>query len=111
MERCLARTRENKGKLLLVRTPPELPLHNNDRELAARRRVIKRRVSHGPQTAGGAQAWDTFPTLAATAAKLGVSLAEYLEDRLSGAGQVAWLPELIERRAAEQNLGWSWEST
>lgn len=111
LERCIARTRANKAKLLLVLTHPELPLHNNDSELAARKRVIKRRVSHGPHRAAGAQAWDTFHTLAATTAKLGISLADYLEDRLTGAGQIPWLPDVITQRAKEQNLGWSWEST
>ncbi len=108
LERCITRTRENRTKLLLVLKHPELPLHNNDSELAARRRVIKRRVSHGPQSRAGAQAWDTFHTLAATTAKLGTSFAAYLEDRLSEGVSVPWLPELIAQRAAEQNLGASW---
>jgi hypothetical protein len=41
-------------------------------ELAARRRVCKRAVSFGPPSRTGAQAWDTFQTLVATTAKLGV---------------------------------------
>ena len=90
---------------------PELPLHNNDSELEARRRVMKRRVSHGPKSPEGAKAWDTFHTLAATAAKLGVNFADLLADRLASANRVPWLPDLITRRAAELNLGWSWEST
>ena len=111
LERCIARTRGNKAKLLLVLRHPELPLHNNASELAARRRVIKRRASHGPKTEAGAKAWDTFHTLAATTAKLGVSFADYLEDRLLNAGQVPWLPGLITNRAQELKLGWSWETT
>lgn len=111
LERCITRTRENKTKLLLVLKHPELPLHNNDSELAARRRVIKRRVSHGPQSLAGAQAWDTFHTLAATTAKLGISFADYLVHRLSGSGSVPWLPQLIAERAAAQNLGQSWGTT
>jgi len=111
LERCIARTRANKAKLLLVLTHPELPLHNNDSELAARKRVIKRRVSRGPQSAVGAKAWDTFHTLAATTAKLGISLADYLEDRLTGASKVPWLPDVITQRAKEHSLGWSWQRT
>ena len=49
---------------------PDLPLHTNDMELAARRRVRKRDVSFGPQSRVGARAWDTFQTIAATAAML-----------------------------------------
>ena len=37
---------------------PELPLHNNPAELAARRRVRKRDVSFGPRSPTGAAAWD-----------------------------------------------------
>jgi hypothetical protein len=50
---------------------PEGPRHNHPADLGARRRVRKRDGSVGPRTAGGAQVWDTFPTLAATTAKLG----------------------------------------
>jgi hypothetical protein len=38
----MERTRANKAKLLLVLKHPELPLHNNEAELAARKRVRKR---------------------------------------------------------------------
>jgi len=51
-------------------------------ELAVRRRVGKRDVSFGPQSQDGAQAWDTFQTLAATAAKLGVGFFHYLGNRI-----------------------------
>jgi hypothetical protein len=78
----IAKTGYNRDLLLAVLQKPELPLHNNDMELAARRRVRKRDVSFGPQSAAGAQAWDSFQTLAATAAKLGVRLYVYLRDRL-----------------------------
>ncbi len=88
LARCIERTRANKAKLLSVLQHPELPLHNNDSKLAARRRVVKRRVSHGPKTAAGVEAWDTFHTLAATAAKLGVSFAGYMTDRVLGTKEV-----------------------
>jgi hypothetical protein len=108
---CIARTRANKAKLLLVLAHPELPLHNNDAELAARRRVIKRRVSHGPKTEAGARAWDTFHTLAATTAKLGVSFAAYLTDRLCEVDRIPRLGDLIRERAAHLDLGASWGAT
>ncbi|PDV98311.1 hypothetical protein [Candidatus Chloroploca asiatica] len=50
--------------------------------VGARRRVRKRDVSFGPQSQTGAYAWDTFQTLAATAAKLGLGFLPYLRDRL-----------------------------
>ncbi len=51
-------------------------------ELAVRRQVRKRDVSFGPQSRDGAQAWDTFQTLAATAAQLGVGFFHDLRDRI-----------------------------
>jgi hypothetical protein len=108
---CIARTRGNKEKLLRVLTHPELPLHNNPAELAARRRVRKRDVSFGPRSEAGKRAWDTFQSLAATTAQLGISFYAYLRDRLTGAGQVPPLPEVIAARARTLNLGWSWETS
>lgn len=67
--------------LLGVLSHPEIPLHNNAMELAARRRVRKRDVSFGPQSEAGARAWDTFQTIIATAAKQGVRLYDYLLKR------------------------------
>ena len=87
---------------------PEIPLHNNASELAARRRVRKRDVSFGPRSADGVQAWDTFQTLAATAQKLGVSFIAYVADRVSGRKQMASLASLITERARDMNLGASW---
>lgn len=78
----IRRTADKREQLLAVLELPDLPLHNNDMELAARRRVRKRDVSFGPQSRAGARAWDTFQTIAATAAKLGVGLYHYLLDRL-----------------------------
>jgi hypothetical protein len=78
----IAKTAYNRDLLLAVLDHPEIPLHNNAMELAARRRVRKRDVSFGPQSRAGAQAWDSFQTMVATAAKLGVRLYQYLRDRL-----------------------------
>jgi len=103
-------TREKKAGLLLVLQHPELPLHNNPAELAARQRVRKRDVSFGPKSAAGAKAWDTCMTLAATTQKLGVSFLAYLQDRLHQAGRIPPLPDLIRERAATLNLNASWAS-
>jgi len=72
LDERIAKTAYHRELLLLVLDHPEIPLHNNTMELAARRRLRKRDVSFGPQSRAGAQAWDTFQTIAATAAKLGV---------------------------------------
>jgi hypothetical protein len=108
LDQRIALTQAKKANLLLVLKYPELPLHNNDAELGARQRVRKRDVSFGPRTQDGVRAWDTFATLAATAKKLGVSFYHYLYDRISGKNQIPPLADLVEKRAKELNLGWSW---
>jgi hypothetical protein len=104
----IALTREKKAGLLLALRHPELPLHNNPAELAARRRVRKRDVSFGPRSPTGAAAWDTMMTLAATTQQLGVSFVAYLLDRFRHAGQIPPLADLLRTRAATLNLGGSW---
>lgn len=97
----IAKTAYNRDLLLSVLDTPSLPLHNNDMELAARRRVRKRDVSFGPQSRAGARAWDTFQTIAATAAKQGVRLFEYLRERLTHPDTTPSLAErIIERSCA-----------
>ena len=104
----IAATRANKTGLLVVLTHPEVPLHNNPAELGARQRVRKRDVSFGPRGEAGIRAWDSFQTLVATAAKLGVSFYHYVHDRVSGANAMPSLAALITARAPTLNLGSSW---
>jgi hypothetical protein len=111
LDERIAKTHAKKGCLLLVLAHPEIPLHNNPAELGARARVRKRDVSFGPRTREGAQAWDTFMTLAVTAAKLGVSFYRYIHDRVAGAYQMPALADLIEVRAKHLNLGASWDTS
>jgi Transposase IS66 family len=107
----IAKTKAKKAALLKVLDHPEIPLHNNAAELGARRRVRKRDVSFGPRTGEGANAWDTFMTLAATAQKLGVSFFAYVQDRISQANQIPGLADLISARATTLNLGPSWNTS
>ena len=104
----IAKTREKKASLLMVLKHPEVPLHNNPAELEARQRVRKRDVSFGPRTQDGVKAWDTFMSLTATSAKLGVSFYQYIHDRISQANRVPSLATLIAARASELRLGASW---
>ena len=62
LDKRIAKTLAKKEALLLVLKHPELPLHNNPAELAARFRVRKRDISFGPRTEDGKNAWDTFMT-------------------------------------------------
>ena len=106
----IAKTQAKKDALLMVLKHPELPLHNNPAELAARRRVRKRDVSFGPRTEEGKQGWDTFMTLADTAKKLGVSFYHYIFDRVSQANRIPQLADLIAERAKQLGLGASWNT-
>jgi hypothetical protein len=108
LQTCIERTRANKAKLLRVLLHPELPLHNNPAELTARRRVRKRDVSFGPRSPAGVRAWDTFQGLVETTRKLGIRFWDYLRNRLTQAGEIPPLAELITARAAEKPLGASW---
>ena len=107
----IAKTKAKKEALLLVLRHPEIPLHNNAAELGARRRVRKRDVSFGPRTPDGANAWDTFMTLAATTQKLGVSFFAYVHDRIVHANQIPRLDDLITARVPSLNLGPSWNTS
>ena len=111
LDERIAKTRPKKACLLMVLSHPEIPLHNNPAELGARTRVRKRDVSFGPRTREGANAWDTFMTLAETATKLGVSFYHYIHDRVSGAYQMPALAHLIADRAKDLNLGASWDTS
>lgn len=111
LDERIAKTKAKKDTLLVVLQHPELPLHNNDSELAARRRVRKRDVSFGPRTQDGKKAWDTFMSLAATAKKLGVSFYELIRDRVSGAHKIPSLADLIAQQAELRQLDASWNTS
>jgi hypothetical protein len=98
LDERIAKTWANAELLLLVLEHPDLPLHNNDMELAARRRVRKRDVSFGPQSRAGAQAWDSFQTIIASATKLGVRVYAYFLGRLMAPATTPTLADRIRER-------------
>lgn len=104
----ITKTKEKKHSLLLVLDHPEIPLHNNQAELDARKRVRKRVISYGTRCDDGTKAWDTFLSLAETAKKLGINFFNYIYDRISGNFEMPSLAQIITKRASELNLGASW---
>jgi hypothetical protein len=108
LDERITKTKAKKKSLLMVLEHPEIPLHNNPAELAARKRVRRRKISFGTRSEDGTKAWDTFATLEATAKKLGVSFYEYIYDRISGAYRMPCLADLISTRAEHLQLGASW---
>ncbi|NEQ78564.1 MAG: transposase [Okeania sp. SIO2C9] len=97
------------SELLLVLEHPELPLHNNPAELAARTMVRRRNISYGTQTTEGTASWDTFMSLVATTRKLGLSFFEYVRDRILRAGNIPSLASIIRDRSSVSSFGWSWQ--
>jgi len=82
----------------MVLTMPEIPLHNNAAELAARAKVRKRDVSLQTVTDDGTKANDTFMTIVQTAQKLGVSAYDYIFDRVSNTFEMESLAQLIREK-------------
>ena len=101
-------TRMKISELLLVLEHPELPLHNNPAELAARTMVQRRNISYATQTLDGTQAWDTFMSLVATTRQLGISFFEYIRDRISQVGNIPSLASIIREKSALNSFGLSW---
>jgi regulator of replication initiation timing len=95
-------------ELLLVLEHPELPLHNNPAELAARTMVQRRNISYATQTTEGTKAWDTFMSLVATTCKLGISFFEYVRDRICETGIIPSLATIIREKSSVNPFGWSW---
>ncbi len=94
------KTKEKKESLLKVLSMPEIPLHNNAAELAARVKVRKRDVSLQTVTDKGTKANDTFMTIVQTAKKLGVSANDYIFDRVSNKFEMPSLAQLIREKSA-----------
>jgi Transposase IS66 family len=103
-----ALTLAKQDHLLMALSHPEILLHNNPAELAARQRVRKRDVSLQARTREGIGAWDTFQTLVSTAKKLGVNMYQYVHDRITQTNTFPSLANLIEERAKELQLAASW---
>jgi hypothetical protein len=108
LDKRKALTLAKKDHLLMVLSHPEILLHNNPAELAARQRVPKRDVSLPARTREGIGAWDTFQTLVSTAKKLGVNIYQYLHDRIVQTNQLPSLATLSEERAKDLQLAASW---
>jgi hypothetical protein len=96
----ISKTKENKGNLLMVLNLPEIPLHNNAAELAARAKVRKRDVSLQSVTDEGTKANDTFMSIVQTAKKLRVSSYDYMLDRVSNRFEMLSLAQLIRGKCA-----------
>jgi hypothetical protein len=111
LDNRISKTKAKKDELLVVLSHPELPLHNNAAELAARSQARSRDVSLQTKSEAGTKAKDTFLTITQIEAKvfarknfcidakkLGVRVYEYVYDRVSGANEQPSLAQLIRQK-------------
>jgi hypothetical protein len=89
-----------RDEFLAVLEYPHLPLHNNLAENDIREYARIRKISAGTRSDLGRRCRDTFLSLKKTCRKLKVSFCQYLQDRLSGAGLIPRLSELMRTTAA-----------
>ena len=88
-----------RDQFLAVLEHPHLPLHNNLAENDIREYARLRKISAGTRSDLGRRCRDTFLSLKKTCRKLGVSFCEYLLDRLTSAGGIPPLTELMRKLA------------
>ena len=98
LDKTIEGTLATKRKLLLVLDFPDIPLHNNAAELAARRVVRKRDISLHTWSDWGTQLRDAFLSIIQTALKLKVSPYQFICDRICGRLQMDSLATLIDRK-------------
>jgi len=91
----ILKTKAKKAELLLVLKYPDIPLHNNAAELAARVIARKRDVSLHTMTAEGTKANDTFLSIVETCKKLGINSFKYIVDRISKQYQMPSLADML----------------
>lgn len=91
----IAKTWVKKAKLLRIVDLPSLPLHNNASELGARVQARARDISFQTRSDAGTKIKDTFMSINETAKKMGVSLYDYVYDRVSGEFKLPSLADLI----------------
>lgn len=95
LDERIAKTKAKKQNMLLALRYPELPLHNNASELAARQQARKRDVSLHTIVPDGTKANDTFLTIVETCKKLGINCYDYFLDRIRRLSDIPPLAEII----------------
>lgn len=102
LKKRIAKTKANKLYLLYVLDDPTVPLHNNDSELAARRKVRSRDIHLHTMSPEGTEADDALLTIIATTKKLGVNIYNYIHDRISRSFELPSLADLILERKSQR---------
>ena len=100
LQSALSQLHRAREELLLVLKYPWLPLHNNLSERQIREYVKRRKISGGTRSSLGQRCRDTFASLKKTCRLHGVSFSRYLKDRISGAGLIPRLSDMIREKSA-----------
>jgi hypothetical protein len=95
LDQRLTSTWRNRDRLLKFLDHPEVPLHNNESEIAAREPVIKRKISYGTRSELGKCAWENVLSIKDTCRKLGVNFFQYMNDIYSNSFSMPRLAEII----------------
>lgn len=98
LDKVIEGTLANKQNLLMPLEFPDLPLHNNAAELAARRVVRKRDISLHTWSTWGTKLRDAFLSIIQTAYKHDVSPYQFICDRISEKNQMPSLATLMLER-------------
>ena len=100
LKKGLDKLKRYKQELLVVLEHPQVPLHNNQSERDIREYVKKRKISGSTRSENGRKARDTFTSLKKTCRKMNISFWDYLNDRLTMANKINYLPDLLVERTA-----------
>lgn len=99
LDERIAKSKSKKDELLTVLKHPEIPLHNNLSENAARIQKRREDVSLHTKSKEGTRAKDTMMSIVATCKKLGVSAYRFIYDRVSQTFALPSLAQLIRAKA------------
>ena len=102
LDAALGLLHAKREQFLAVLEYPHLPLHNNLSENDIREYARIRKISAGTRSDQGRRCRDTFLSLKKTCRKLGISFRDFLRDRLTRAGQIPKLADLM-RSVAKQS--------
>ena len=94
LDKQIKKTLKNKDKLLTVLKYPQIPLHNNLSELAARYQVRKRDVCLHTMTHWGTKLQDAFMSIIHTCNLVEINAYSYIKDRITEQNNI-YLPDLV----------------
>jgi len=95
LKKGLDKLKTYRAELLVVLENSKVPLHNNQSERDIREFVKKRKISGSTRSENGRKARDTFASLKKTCRKMNISFWDYLNDRLTSADKIKYLPDQL----------------